>query len=65
MNAEKTIKDRWWILNAKRESKLNKSRACSALTVPTLLPYQSLSGEDNLFSDIFIRSIKRSYFTGK
>lgn len=49
MNQEKTIKDRWWTLNAKRESKLNKSRACSALTVPTLLPYQSLSGEDNLF----------------
>jgi hypothetical protein len=48
MKAEKTIKDRWFTLNAKRESKLNKSRACSALTVPTLLPYQSLSGEDNL-----------------
>ena len=47
--SEKTIKDRWWTLNAKRESKLNKSRACSALTVPTLLPYQSISGEDNLF----------------
>lgn len=49
MNSEKTIKDRWWTLNAKRESKLNKSRACSALTVPTILPYQSLTGEDNLF----------------
>jgi hypothetical protein len=48
MNSEKTIKDRWFTLNAKRESKLNKARACSALTVPTLLPYQSLSGEDNL-----------------
>lgn len=46
---EKTIKARWEILDAKRETKLNKSRACSALTVPTLLPYQSLTGEDNLF----------------
>lgn len=48
MNAEKTLKDRWWTLDAKRDSKLNKARACSALTVPTLLPYQSLTGEDNL-----------------
>lgn len=49
MHSEKTIKDRWLILNAKRDTKLNKSRACAALTVPTLLPYQSLTGEDNLF----------------
>jgi hypothetical protein len=49
MNSEKTIKERWAILDAKRDTKLNKARACSALTVPTLLPYQSLTGEDNLF----------------
>jgi len=49
MNQEKTIKARWETLDAKRDTKLNKARACSALTVPTLLPYQSLTGEDNLF----------------
>lgn len=48
MNSEKTIKDRWLVLNNKRDTKLNKARACSALTVPTLLPYESLTGEDNL-----------------
>ena len=46
---EKTIKDRWMTLNAKRETKLSKARACTAITVPTLLPYQSMTGEDNLF----------------
>lgn len=48
MNSEKTLKDRWQTLDAKRDTKLNKARACSAITVPTLLPYQSLTGEDNL-----------------
>lgn len=48
MKSEKTIKDRWLTLHNKRNSKLNKARSCSALTVPTLLPYQSISGEDNL-----------------
>lgn len=49
MNSEKTIKDRWMTLHAKRTTKLDKSRACSALTVPTLLPYESMTGEDNVF----------------
>ena len=49
MYAEKSIKERWQILDSKRETKLNKSRACSAITVPTLLPYQSQTGEDNVF----------------
>ena len=49
MNSEKTIKDRWLVLHAKRDTKLNKSRACSAITVPSLLPYQSMSQQDNLF----------------
>jgi hypothetical protein len=48
MNSERTIKDRWMVLDAKRDTKLNKSRACSALTVPTLLPYESMTGEDNI-----------------
>lgn len=48
MNTEKTIKDRWLVLDAKRQSKLYKARACSAITVPTLLPVQGVSGEDNL-----------------
>ena len=49
MNQEKTIKDRWLTLHNKRTTKLDKSRACAAITVPTLLPYQSMTGEDNLF----------------
>jgi hypothetical protein len=49
MNQEKTIKDRWLTLHNKRTTKLDKARACSAVTVPTLLPYQSMTGEDNLF----------------
>jgi len=49
MNQEKTIKDRWLTLHNKRTTKLDKARACAAITVPTLLPYQSMTGEDNLF----------------
>lgn len=49
MNQEKTLKDRWLVLDAKRDTKLTKARACSAITVPTLLPYQSMTGEDNIF----------------
>ena len=48
-NSEKTIKDRWMTLHSKRDNKLNKARACTAITVPTLLPYQSMTGADNLF----------------
>ena len=49
MHTEKTIKERWLVLHSKRTTKLDKARACSAITVPTLLPYQSMSGDDNLF----------------
>jgi hypothetical protein len=49
MNQEKTLKDRWLILTNKRTTKLDKARACAALTVPTLLPYESMTGEDNIF----------------
>jgi hypothetical protein len=49
MNQEKTLKDRWLILTNKRTTKLDKARACSAITVPTLLPYESMTGEDNVF----------------
>lgn len=49
MNQEKTLKDRWLVLTSKRTTKLDKARACSAITVPTLLPYESMTGEDNIF----------------
>lgn len=49
MPSEKTLKERWNKLDAKRTTRLDKARACSAITVPTLLPYHSMSGEDNLF----------------
>lgn len=45
MIAEKTIRARWEVLDAKRTSKLQKARMHAALTVPTLLPYQSSTGE--------------------
>jgi hypothetical protein len=48
MKSEKTIKERWEKLDAKRTTRLDKARACSAITVPSLLPYHSMSGEDNL-----------------
>ena len=60
MNTEKTIKERWQVLNAKRDTKLNKARACSSITVPTLLPYESMTGEDNLlqtFSSVQSRGV--------
>ena len=60
MNTEKTIKERWQVLHAKRDTKLNKARACSSITVPTLLPYESMTGEDNLlqtFSSVQSRGV--------
>jgi len=47
--AEKTIKDRWHKLNTKRDIKLDKARAASALTIPTLLPPKSFIETDNQF----------------
>ena len=45
MAPEKTIMQRWQALDAKRTAKLYKSRLCSAITIPTILPMQSISGE--------------------
>ena len=35
---ERNIKERWEALDRKRELYLERARACSALTIPTLLP---------------------------
>jgi len=47
--AEKTIKDRWKKLDSKRDIKLDKARAASALTIPTLLPPKSFVETDNQY----------------
>ena len=46
---EKTIAKRWESLDNKREDKLERARACSSITIPTLLPPKDFSGQDNTF----------------
>lgn len=38
MMAEKSIEDRFYALDGQRQAKLDRARACSALTLPELLP---------------------------
>ena len=46
---EKSIAKRWESLDSKRAQKLERARSCSAITIPTLLPPQNFSGQDNTF----------------
>lgn len=46
--AEETIKERWRLLDAQRETKLERARKCAALTVPSVLPPQGWTEQEQL-----------------
>lgn len=57
---EKTIAERWNFLDAQRQAKLQRARTCAALTVPSLLPPQGWTEDDQLpqpFSSVPARGI--------
>jgi hypothetical protein len=45
---EKSIAERWSFLDSQREAKLERARRCAELTVPSLLPPQGWTEEDQL-----------------
>jgi hypothetical protein len=48
--AEKTIKDRFRTLDSLRQSKIDRARKCSELTVPSLLPPEGWNEEMSLYT---------------
>ena len=46
--AEETIKERWRLLDAQRETKLERARKCASLTVPSVLPPQGWTEQEQL-----------------
>lgn len=46
---EKNIKTRWEALDRKRELYLERARACSAITIPTLLPPKNFNEQEPMF----------------
>ena len=46
---ERNIKERWEALDRKRELYLERARACSAITIPTLLPPKDHSEQEPMF----------------
>jgi hypothetical protein len=57
---EKTIAERWGLLNSQREAKLERSRRCATLTVPSLLPPEGWTEEDQLpqpYSSVSARGV--------
>lgn len=48
MNESATVAGRWETLNAERSTLLNRARACAAVTIPSLLPPEGITENQQL-----------------
>tara|TARA_R110002020_G_scaffold229943_1_gene440701 strand:+ start:950 stop:2587 length:1638 start_codon:yes stop_codon:yes gene_type:complete len=58
--AEERIIDRWRLLDGHRTMGLERARKCAALTIPSLLPYEGFTSEDQLpqpYSSVSARGV--------
>ncbi len=57
---EKTIAERWQALDAQRTTKLERARRCASLTIPSLLPPEGYTEDDQLpqpYSSVSARGV--------